>query len=417
MNIYFSGIGGVGIGPLAEIALDAGYTVQGSDAAEGAITKQLRARSVAISLDQSGEFLRACHKATPIDWFVHTSALPDNHPELILARQLGIKISKRDELLARIISDKNLLLIACAGTHGKTTTAGMLVWIFQQLGIPISYSVGTTLGFGPSGKFDLRGKYFVYECDEYDRNFLYFHPLVSLITSLDYDHPDTYPTEKDYFAAFGQFTQQSDVTIMWQHDNQHLQVPSEEGWLLKDDEVLDLTLAGAHNRRNATLVAKTVEYLQLASRDATIAALETFPGTSRRFERLADNLYSDYGHHPAEVAATLQLARELSDHVVLVYQPHQNSRQHEIRSQYTNCFEDAERIYWLPTYLSREDPALPILTPQELSQNVMNKEIVTVVDLDDDLWDHIQDARKDGKLVLVMGAGDVDEWLRRQLAS
>ena len=415
MNVYFSGIGGVGIGPLAQIAHDAGYTVQGSDAAESLITKELTRRGIPVSLAQDGSFLQASHDKAPIDWFVHTSALPSDHPELALARQLGIKTAKRDELLAHIISEKNLKLIAVAGTHGKTTTTGMLVWTLQQLGVPVSYSVGSTLSFGPSGKFDPDSKYFVYECDEFDRNFLHFQPLVAVITSIGYDHPDTYPTEADYIQAFTQFTQQADVTIMWQHDNGDTQVSSEEGWLLGDDEVLDINLPGLHNRQNATLVAKAVEYLQLGDRDKTIAALSAFPGTNRRFEKLADNLYSDYGHHPVEIAATLQLARELSDHVVLVYQPHQNVRQHEIKDQYTDCFELADDVYWLPTYLSREDPNLPILSPEELSSKVTNKEKVHTADLNEDLWAAITAARTKGSLVLCMGAGSIDAWVRRQL--
>src|SRR3954468_16361308 len=124
MNIYFSGVGGVGIGPLVQIALDAGYTVQGSDATQSPLTHELQARGVTISIGQDGTFLQACHNDNPIDWYVYTAALPDNHPELLLARQLGIKTAKRDELLARIIQEKNLKLIAVAGTHGKTTTTG-----------------------------------------------------------------------------------------------------------------------------------------------------------------------------------------------------------------------------------------------------------------------------------------------------
>ena len=143
--------------------------------------------------------------------------------------------------------------------------------------------------------------------------------------------------------------------------------------------------------------------------------LEQFPGTGRRFEKLADNLYSDYGDHPIEIAATLQLARELSDHVVLVYQPHQNVRQHEIRHQYADCMELAEEIYWLPTYLTREDPALPVLTPQQLTEQLTNRHVVHYADLDADLWCAIQTARHQGKLVLGMGAGTIDGWLRRQL--
>jgi UDP-N-acetylmuramate--alanine ligase len=414
MNIYFSGIGGVGIGPLAEIALDAGYGVQASDQTENLMTRELANRGVALSFNQDGEFLAERHALAPIDWFVHTAALPADHPELVRAHELGIKTSKRDELLAHIIADKQLKLIAVAGTHGKTTTTGMLVWTLQQLGIPISYSIGTTISFGPSGKFDPASNYFVYECDEFDRNFLHFQPYLSLITSLDYDHPDTYPTEQDYLGAFEQFINQSTQTIMWRHDSHSLTVPT-SAWQLRDAEVAPLPLPGAHNRRNATLVMKAIEYLGVSS-ESSAPLLEDFPGTNRRFEKLADNLYSDYGHHPVEIAATLQMARELSDHVVLVYQPHQNVRQHEIYDQYLDSvFVDAEEVYWLPTYLSREDPSLEILTPRQLTEQLMTTRIF-VADLTDNLWTIVQDHRNAGHLVLCMGAGSIDGWLRSRLS-
>lgn len=417
MNIFFSGIGGVGIGPLAEIALDAGYGVQGSDRNDSPITMQLRNRGISISTSEDdGTFLSACHAARPVDWYVHTAALPPNHPELLLAKELGIKTAKRDELLAHIIQEKNLKLIAIAGTHGKTTTTGMLVWALQQLGVRVSYSVGTTLSFGPSGKYDPASEYFLYECDEFDRNFLHFHPHLSLIMSIDYDHPDTYPTEASYLAAFKRFIKQSDATIMWRVDNTTaIGATADNGWILGEEEILPLRLAGEHYRRNGTLAAKAIEYLQLGSAEQTIDILNRFPGTDRRFERLADNLYTDYGHHPTEIAAMLQLARELSDHVVLVYQPHQNVRQHEIKNDYADCFKDAEEVVWLPTYLSREDPALPILSPKELTQNITNKSAIHIADLNPELWRVIENARNQGKLVLCMGAGSIDSWVRQQL--
>jgi UDP-N-acetylmuramate--alanine ligase len=417
MNIFFSGIGGVGIGPLAQIARDAGYKVEGSDASESLITHELRDQGVIVNIGQDGDFLQACHDTQPIDWFVYTASLPPDHPELVLAKKLGIKTSKRDELIAYIIHEKNLQLIAVAGTHGKTTTTGMLVWAMKQLGVPVSYSIGATLPFGPSGAFDPSSKYFVYECDEFDRNFLHFSPHLALITNIDYDHPDTYPTENDYFQAFRQFADQSEHVIMWQADGKAIQATADGGWILGDSEVQQFSLAGEHNRRNATLVAKALEYLHLGDQKTAASTLSAFPGTSRRFERLGKNLYSDYGHHPAEIAATLQMARELSDHVVLVYQPHQNVRQHEIKDQYTDCFELAEQIYWLPTYLSREDPNLPILTPEELSQNVTNKSSVHYAELDKALLESIEQARRNGGLVLVMGAGSIDHWLRSNIAN
>ena len=422
MRIYLSGIGGVGIGPLAEIALDAGYDVLGSDPVAGLMTRELQKRGVEISTDQSGDFLRTQHETTPIDWFVYTSALPADHPELVLARSLGIRTAKRDELLAHIIDEKQLKLIAIAGTHGKTTTTNMMAWVFECLGVPISYSIGTTLSWGPSGRYDPASKYFVYECDEFDRNFLHFHPYLSLITTIEHDHPDTYPTEAKYYEAFSQFAAQSQHVITWKNEVTHITLPK-TSWVLGDDEVADIhdiMLAGEHNRRNATLVSKGIEYLQ--SHDESIRTDENINkilnrsgGISRRFERLADNLYTDYGHHPTEIKATLQLAREWSDHVVLVYQPHQNVRQHEIRDQYTDAiFADAEDVYWLPTYLSRENPELEILSPEELTKN-LDQSKTHFAEMNDDLWHTIQNHREAGYLVLCMGAGPIDGWVRRQL--
>lgn len=411
MNIYFSGIGGVGLGPLAEIALDAGNTVLGSDPKSSLMTEHLTHRGITISTDQTGTFLTDRHNKQPIDWFVYTSALPTDHPELSAAHTLGIRATKRDELLAYIIAEKNLKLIAVAGTHGKTTTTSLFVWAFLQLGIPISYSIGTTLSFGPSGKFDPASEYFVYECDEYDRNFLQFHPTLAVIPSLSYDHPDTYPTEHDYNDAFHTFLSQSSASILWQ-DTAKKVGDVHNAWVLQESDVAPVTIAGEHLRRNASLVVKAFERLEMQGNVTT--ALNQFPGVDRRFEKLADNLYTDYAVHPKEIAATISAAREVNQRVIVVYQPHQNVRQHALRHLYTDCFNGAESVYWLPTYLTREDPALSVLTPEQLAQNIDNKDALHFANLNDDLWQNIQNAIRSGALVLIMGAGTVDNWVREQ---
>lgn len=413
MNIYFCGIGGVGLGPLAEIALDAGYSVAGSDRSESLTTQELSERGVTVSLDQTGQHLSDINNQTPIDWFVYTSALPPDHPELVLAQRLGIKTSKRDELLAHIIDDKHLKLIAVAGTHGKTTTTSILVWVFKQLGIPVSYSVGTTISFGPSGQFDPVSEYFIYECDEYDRNLLHFNPYIAIIPSLSYDHPDTYPTIADYNDAFRQFLSQSEGSILWQSEANTLGVDSPSAWILSGQDVADIKLAGEHIRRNASLVVKTMERLEISG-DIT-GAINQFPGAGRRFEKLADNLYTDYAVHPKEIQATIDLARELSSDVTVVYQPHQNVRQHEIANGYTSeIFSGASELYWIPTYQTRENPDLAILTPADLTKNIQHTSL-HIAELDDELWQHIEAARQRGSLVLCMGAGPIDGWVRNQL--
>ncbi len=418
MHIYFSGLGGVGVGPLAAIARDAGYTVSGSDLVESLVTRELRESGIDVQIGQDGSQIASVHQREPIDWYVYTAALDKGKAERDFAIAAGMRISKRDELLAEIIKEKNLQLLAVAGTHGKTTTTSMAVWTLQQLGIPVSYSVGTTLSFGPSGRYVPGSEYFVYECDEFDRNFLHFSPALSVITNIDYDHPDTYPTVDEYKSAFRQFIHQSESSILWQTDADYLELAEPSAWCLQADETLRLPLPGNHNQRNATLVLKAFERLGIGNDAENRTAIVSFPGSQRRFEKLAENIYSDYGHHPVEIAATLQLAREISNHVVLVYQPHQNTRQHHIKDAYTHeVFKDADEIFWLPTYLSREDPGLAILTPEDLTEKLKDRDSVVYADLNDELWRHISEARAAGKLVLCMGAGTIDGWLRGRLSS
>ncbi len=413
MHIYFSGIGGVGIGPLAEIAHDAGYDVTGSDLSESSVVRSLQSKGIEVEIGQDGTYLEATHTRNPLDWFVYTAALPADHPELLKAKALGIRTAKRDELLASILKEKNLKLIAVAGTHGKTTTTGMLIWLAKYFGIPLSYSVGTTLQWGPSGRYEPGSEYFVYECDEFDRNFLHFEPFVSLITTIDYDHPDTYPTKEEYLDAFRQFASQSESVVTWREYESVLGASETITYLDTPSELV--RLRGEHNRRNASLILSALSAFGLPARYAA-DGINKFPGTDRRFERLAPGLYSDYGHTPTEIAATLQLACEISDHVVLVYQPHQNVRQHEIQSQYTDeIFAEASHVYWLPTYLTREDSTLETLTPAQLTSQLATGKI-TITELSESLWEELKALRDQGNLILFMGAGTIDGWAREQLA-
>src|SRR4051812_35702298 len=199
MHVYFSGIGGVGIGPLALIAKQAGYEVSGSDLREGDLTEYLTSQGITdIHIHQDKKQISQVHKDKPIDWFVYSSALPANHAELEFCKQNGIKTSKRDELINKILEDKRLKLIAIAGTHGKTTTTAMVVWLFKQLNHPISYSLGAHISFGDIGHYESDSQFFVYEGDEFDRNFLAFHPFYSIISGVAYDHHEIYPTQADY---------------------------------------------------------------------------------------------------------------------------------------------------------------------------------------------------------------------------
>lgn len=421
MHVYFSGVGGVGIGPLAMLALDAGYSVSGSDLQQSEMILYLKDKSANIVVGQDGSQIALRHTAQPIEWLVYSSALPADHPELQFAKEKGIKATKRDEFLNLILKEKNLRLIAVSGTHGKTTTTGMLIWLFKQLGLPLSYSIGTSLSFGPPAQYQPGSEYFIYECDEFDRNFLNFHPSFSLIPSLDYDHADTYPTQADYNYAFKDFISQSNHSFLWQEAANQLEVADQTGItiLSPSDPGKDFVkLPGELMRQNGWLVLQAAQHILNKPVEALAGLLSSFPGTNRRFEKLAENIYTDYAHHPVEIAATIQMAGELNNNIVVVYQPHQNIRQHEILKEggYKNSFYNAKKVYWLPTYLSREYQDLAVLSATELVPST-DTDTFETTEMNDALWDKIKSHQAAGDIVVAMSAGDLDGWLRKQVTT
>src|SRR3989338_8217304 len=329
MHIYFSGIGGAGIGPLAQVAKQAGYEVSGSDATDSSYLNSLThlrqgsggqaSQGIDIHVGQTREAIAAVHAKKPIDWFVYSSALPKtdpNHPELAFCQEKGIKTSKRDELLNKILSQKKLKLVAIAGTHGKTTTTAMVIWLFKQLGIPISYSVGAKLSFGDMGEYTKGSEHFIYEADEYDYNFLAFNPFMSLISGVDWDHPDIYPSREEYYRAFRRFIKQSQWSVLWHGDAKELKLPSAKNVLLLHDneEVINkIKLPGHVNRLNAWLAAKSIFEIVDKPLDVLIDMLNSFPGLSRRFEQIAPKIYTDYAHTPGKIRGALQMAHEVID--------------------------------------------------------------------------------------------------------
>ena len=431
MRVYISGISGTGMGPLALMAKAAGMEVCGSDLARGAIYDELIKAGIEVKIgEQDGEFLRE-KLEEGIDWFVHTSALPEGHAELKLARESGVKCTKRDDFTAYLVEKLGLKMIAVAGTHGKTTTTAMIVWSALNMHLKASYIVGTTLGFAPSGAYHDGDKYFIYEADEYDRNFLKYHPWLAVVPAVSYDHPDIYPTKEEYNNAFRQFKGQSEIVIECR-DGRILErsVADKndfEGESLYKPE--DFSLAGEVRRIDAALAANAVFCMQqndFADRGievdyntgALIRILNEFPGVGRRFERIADHIYTDYAHHPEEIVATVEMAKEEAKTLgakglVVVYQPHQNTRQHEVRDGYKDAFVGVDKVYWLPTYLTREDANLAVIEPEEFIAGLDNAEVAEVAELNEELVKKIKEHLDANELVILMTAGSADSWLRK----
>jgi UDP-N-acetylmuramate--alanine ligase len=273
------------------------------------------------------------------------------------------------------------------------------------------------------GGYEAGAKYFVYECDEFDRNFLSFEPHVSLITGIDWDHPDIYPTREDYNAAFREFLEQSEQSFIWQPDAEQLGIESSDTvTVMNDDDFAGLShLPGEVNRLNANLVAQGIGALLGRDDVATLAALlDKFPGVSRRFETIIPGLYSDYAHTPPKIRGALQLARELADdRVVVIYEGLHNTRQHFIRDELRDLFDGVKQLYIVPSYLAREDESLKLLTPDDLKL-LVSAETQTVTEaaaLNNELRETIVRHLEQGDTVVALsagGGGSLDEWLRRE---
>lgn len=423
MHIYFVGLGGTGIGPLALIAKKAGYRVSGSDKQASSYLENIKKNGIEAEVCIDESHLKITNSQTKVDWVVTTSAAEKElvkHPIIEWARHNGIKVTKRDEFLASLIKDKNLKLIAVSGTHGKTTTTAMLVWLFKQLGLPISFSVGAKLVFGEMGEFDEASEYFVYECDEYDRNFLAFYPFISIISGLAYDHPDVYPTKEDYNSAFKKFFMQSKTVIAWQKDIARAGLEATNIIALNDQPLglASLNLPGEVNRRDARLAMQALAEITDEDLDKLAEIMNKFPGVSRRFELIAPNIYSDYAHTPDKIRGALQLAHEVAgENVVVVYEGLHNSRQHFIRSELAHLFDEVKKLYVVPSYRARENEALEDLTPEKLVGLISKPKKAEPSELNEDLKIKIKSHAENGDTVLCLtagGGGSLDEWLRAE---
>ena len=368
---------------IASVLLERGEQVTGSDRAHSPYADELERRGVNIAYQHQAD------NVIGADLVVASSAVPEENVELRTAREQGIPVLRRAAFLSDLTAGYRT--IAVAGTHGKTTTTGMIAWILEQDGRSPTFIVGGMLSDLGGNARAGAGSEFVIEADEYDRTFLGLHPDVAVVTNVELDHPDCYPTLKAFTQAFAQFSDQVGSMLFVCSDdpgamalnpthaarrtyglaaNADLHAedlrPNTAGGsdflALRGDTTLGLVrtrLPGEHNVRNALASLAVSEYLGVDFRIAR-EALAEFHGAGRRFEIKGEahgvTVVDDYAHHPTEIRATLRAARQRfpDGEVWAVFQPHTYSRLRALQSEYARAFEDADHVLVTEVFAARE---------------------------------------------------------------
>jgi UDP-N-acetylmuramate--alanine ligase len=393
-RLHFIAIGGAGMSGLALVCHQLGAEVSGSDRAESSYVERLRAAGIEPALGHDAE------NVPPDAEVVVSTAIADDNPELIRARERGQRVIHRGELLAELCARRRLLAIA--GTHGKTTTAAMCIWALRATGADPSFFLGGELpGAGPGGEPTNagwgEGEWVVAEADESDASFLQLRPEVAVITNLELDHHSRWSSLAELAEAFAAFAAPASGVVtgagvrLPRRESQRvvrfalepegeepvgkaellaLEIRLEGGgsrfWArgARIDVEVALRVPGRHNIANALAA---LGGLQLAGADleACAEALGGFPGVSRRLELKGESngarIYDDYAHHPTEVAATLEAARQLGPRrLIVAFQPHLYSRTKALANELGAALSGADEVAVLDVYPAREEPVGPL---------------------------------------------------------
>jgi UDP-N-acetylmuramate--alanine ligase len=354
-RLHFIGIGGAGMSGLALVCAGRGAEVTGSDRSESSYVDRLRAAGLEPAIGHD-----AANLPDEAEVIVSTAIGDENH-ELAQARERGLTVRHRGELLAELCAEKRLL--AVAGTHGKTTTAAMAAWALRAAGADPAFFIGGELpGLGNAGWGE--GEWVVAEADESDASFLRLRPEIAVVTNLEMDHHSHWGSVAALRAAFVRFAEPA----------RGLVVPAGAGLdslaagaeVLRFDEDspgptgLELAVPGRHNLLNARAALAAIG-LAGADLGAGAASLAEFPGVRRRLElrgeRSGARVYDDYGHHPTEVRAALAALRELApERLIAVFQPHLYSRTRAFAEQFGSALSLADELTVLDVYPAREEP-------------------------------------------------------------
>jgi UDP-N-acetylmuramate--alanine ligase len=363
-KLHFVAIGGAGMSGLALVCHRLGAAVSGSDRAEGPYLEHLREAGLDPAVGHDAE-------AVPADAEVVVStAVGEDNPELAIARERGQRVIHRGELLAEICATKRL--IAVAGTHGKTTTAGMLAHALRAIGADPAFLLGGELpGAGAASRTANAGwgdgEWIVAEADESDASFLRLRPQVAVVTNVELDHHSHWSSRADLLAAFRSFCEPADGMALPADGS--LDELAEGRRIAGFDAdrpgpELGLRVPGRHNLLNARAALAALE-LAGSDVEAGAKALESFPGMLRRLElkgtRDGALVYDDYAHHPTEVAATIAALRELEpERLVAVFQPHLYSRTKALAGGFGRALAGADVVGVLDVYPAREEPVGPL---------------------------------------------------------
>jgi UDP-N-acetylmuramate--alanine ligase len=440
-HYHFIGIGGTGISPIAQILLEQGHTVSGSDMILSPLADELLKKGVRVSIGHDAKNIQGAEVV------IRSSAIKDDNVEVVAAIEKGLSVLKRSDFLKVLTQGKQVL--AVAGTHGKTTTTSMLAWVLTSLGEDPSYIIGGISKDLKSNAHDGKGPLFVIEADEYDGMFLGLKPFLLIITNIEHDHPDFYPTFSEYKSAFQKLIRliTPDGFLLACFDNpntfelvknyaadshafsygtspdadyeamtirQESNLGIQFSARLKNQAVIEkiqLHVPGRHNAINALAVLASIHLLGKPIEKCK-KALEDFHGTGRRFDVLGEakqiTIINDYAHHPTEIRATLEAARaHYKNHKIwAVWQPHTYTRTLTLLEDFMDSFHDCDHLIVTEIYQSREkkrDISSADIVPQ------IHHPDARFMDDFNSIIKHLCKSMQTGDILLVLSAGDADQ--------
>ncbi len=439
LHVHFVGIGGIGMSGIARLLAEMGWHVSGSDLVASLKTTALASLGIDVHIGHDVEHVAGA------DIVVFSAAVPQDNCEVAFARQNGIPVIARAEMLGRLMQDQHG--IAVAGSHGKTTTTSMIALVLERLGYDPSVVVGgEVLDIDGNGRLG-SGPHLVVEADESDGSLVALSPHIAVITNIDADHLDHYADLAAIKATFLSFMHQvhpngliitcaDDLGLSrlvdeanhrhvdyglerrgrWWAENLQFSHFGSRSVIYRGHEkvgYLQLQVPGKHNVSNALAVLAVAEELGLAIPD-TLAALGQFRGVHRRFELVGEVdgalVIDDYAHHPTEIKVTLAAARHLQRRLILVFQPHRYSRVARLLQEFTTCFTDTDQLIITEIYPAGEQP-IPGVSGRLLAKQVRDAGYTRVSYVPDkrDIPEVLDRCVHVGDLVLTMGAGDIRE--------